>query len=586
MKINKKRIAVVRKEKCNPEACGNLCAKLCPVNRTGKECIRIEDGKAVIEEALCTGCGICANRCPFKAISIINLPKELQHEPIHQYGMNGFHLFNLPMPSFGKVVGIVGRNGIGKTTAIKILAGILKPNLGNLNSQPDYKELIQYFKGTESQHFFELLSEGKIKVSYKPQQVEALTKMYDCTVNELLLKADKIGKLDEFVKSLSLQSILSNKISDVSGGELQRIAIAATFLNDADLYILDEPSSYLDIKQRLSVARFIRSMISPAKSIIVVEHDLIVLDYLADLIHILYGESGVYGVVSSPISAREGINSYLSGYIKEENVRFRDYELKFYSRPEIQAKSSETLIEWTPLKKKMGNFSLEAEEGKILKKTMTGLLGENGIGKTTFMRMLAGELKPDEGNINEAIKIAYKPQYIEIKEDMPVSLFLKEAIQKYSTQLIKPLELDELKDRMLSELSGGELQRVMIASTLAKDADIYLFDEPSAYLDVEQRLSVAKIISNILEVIGKACAVIDHDLLFLDTISSNLLIFHGKPALHGIVKGPFTMEEGMTIFLSDLGITFRRDKDSRRPRANKEGSRLDVMQKAQGRYFY
>jgi ATP-binding cassette subfamily E protein 1 len=587
MKTDKKRIAVIKKERCNPRACGDLCIKLCPVNRMGKECIvKDEKGKAAIDEMLCTGCGICSNRCPFNAISIINLPKELQQEPIHQYGQNGFHLYNLPTPFFGKVTGILGRNGIGKTTAIKILAGLLKPNLGRIDEEAGYEALLQHFKGTEAQIFFEKLKKGEVKVSYKPQKVELIAQQYKGKVRALLSNIDEKGKLDEYAKALGIDAILSRNISDISGGELQRVAIAATLLKDANLYILDEPSSYLDVKQRLRTAKFIRSLLSPQVGIMVVEHDLVVLDYLADMINILYGEAGVYGVVSIPKTVREGINVYLSGYLREDNVRFRDHELKFYSRPSLMSKSSESLIEWTPLKKQLGDFSMESDEGKITKKAMIGVLGENGIGKTTFMKLLAGELEPDEGEINEEIKIAYKPQYIEIEKDMLVALFLKEAIKKYSNQLIKPFGIDSLKERMLSELSGGELQRVMITHTLSKDADVFLFDEPSAYLDVEQRLMVAKTISTIMEIIGKSCVVVDHDLLFLDAISSYLMVFQGKPAKFGKIKGPLEMEEGMGLFLKDLGITFRRDKDSKRPRANKEGSQLDTSQKSKGIYFY
>jgi ATP-binding cassette subfamily E protein 1 len=587
MKTDKKRIAVIKKERCNPRACGDLCIKLCPVNRMGKECIvKDEKGKAAIDEMLCTGCGICSNRCPFNAISIINLPKELQQEPIHQYGQNGFHLYNLPTPFFGKVTGILGRNGIGKTTAIKILAGLLKPNLGRIDEEAGYEALLQHFKGTEAQIFFEKLKKGEVKVSYKPQKVELIAQQYKGKVRALLSNIDEKGKLDEYAKALGIDAILSRNISDISGGELQRVAIAATLLKDANLYILDEPSSYLDVKQRLRTAKFIRSLLSPQVGIMVVEHDLVVLDYLADMINILYGEAGVYGVVSIPKTVREGINVYLSGYLREDNVRFRDHELKFYSRPSLMSKSSESLIEWTSLKKQLGDFSMESDEGKITKKAMIGVLGENGIGKTTFMKLLAGELEPDEGEINEEIKIAYKPQYIEIEKDMLVALFLKEAIKKYSNQLIKPFGIDSLKERMLSELSGGELQRVMITHTLSKDADVFLFDEPSAYLDVEQRLMVAKTISTIMEIIGKSCVVVDHDLLFLDAISSYLMVFQGKPAKFGKIKGPLEMEEGMGLFLKDLGITFRRDKDSKRPRANKEGSQLDTSQKSKGIYFY
>ena len=157
LKSMKKRIAIIKRDKCHPEKCGDyLCIRLCPINRTGEECIIKREGKASINEELCNGCGICQNRCPFEAMDIINLPQELNENPIHQYGENQFRLYKLPVPIFGKVVGIIGRNGIGKSTAINILSGNLKPNFGDLNKKEiDYDELIEKFKGTEAQLFFE-----------------------------------------------------------------------------------------------------------------------------------------------------------------------------------------------------------------------------------------------------------------------------------------------------------------------------------------------------------------------------------------------------------------------------------------------
>ena len=234
------RVAVVKKERCNPLGCGNyLCMRVCPVNRMGAECIKIDEGKKVaIDESLCTGCGICPKKCPFEALYIINLPEQLKEDPIYRFGKNGFSLYGLPTPIFGKVVGIVGRNGIGKSTAIKVLAGILKPNFGK-EKEGTYEDLIEKFKGTETQNFFEKVNEGKIKISYKPQAVESIPKQFNGFVEDLLKKADEKNQFSEIVEKLDLKKILKNKLSEISGGELQRVAIAATVLKEANLYIFD-----------------------------------------------------------------------------------------------------------------------------------------------------------------------------------------------------------------------------------------------------------------------------------------------------------------------------------------------------------
>jgi len=582
------RIAVIQKDRCNPIGCGNyLCIRICPINRTGKECITEgNDKKPLIDEELCTGCGICPNRCPFEAISIINLPEELKQSPIHKYGQNGFHLYNLPTPIFGKVVGVLGKNAIGKSTAIKVLAGVLKPNLGELDKETIYDDLIQFFKGTEAQGFFEKMKDGKIKVSYKPQQVDLIPKTHKGKVIDLLKKVDEKGELDKVTELLELKEILDNNIQHISGGELQRVAIAATVLKDANVYIFDEPTSYLDIKQRIKVSQFIRSLASENTAILVVEHDLIIIDYMTDLIHLMYGKEGCYGIVSQTKATRTGINVYLHGYLKEENIRFRDHEIKFLERPPLKKKGHESLIFWKNVEKVLGKFHLKAEKGEIYKHTVNGILGENGIGKTSFVRILAHDIKHDKGEIDSKLSVSYKPQYLKSDSDELVMNVLKEAIQKYEVQLIRPLELKPLFLKKLNELSGGELQRVSIALCLSKKADLYLLDEPSAYLDVEQRLIVSKVIKDFVEHRGVSALIVDHDLLFVDYLSDHLIVFDGTPAIDGFVNGPFSMEEGMNKFLADLRITMRRDPESKRPRVNKLDSQMDRKQKAQNKLYY
>ncbi|MBI2665861.1 ribosome biogenesis/translation initiation ATPase RLI [Candidatus Woesearchaeota archaeon] len=586
----RKRIAIIDRQKCHPQECGNyLCAKLCPVNRAGGDCIYPGDDagkKARIDELLCTGCGICPNRCPFGAITIINLPETLNKSPLHRYGENLFELYSLPTPLFGQVTGIVGKNGLGKSTAFKIMANQLKPNLGQWKNPPEFKEVINYFKGTETQKFMEQLQQNKIVISYKPQQVDLIPKQFSGTVKELLVKVDQQNKLNTVCQELQLTNFLDNNITQISGGELQRVAIAAASLKNANLYLFDEPTSYLDIKQRINCSHFIRSMATEKVAPLVIEHDLVILDYLTDLINVMYGQEGAFGIVSGVKSSREGINAFLEGYLKEENVRFRDHAIKFEKAQEKKGNVIRKLLSWNNLNVNVGKFQLKTGMGTLYKNEIVGILGENGIGKTTFVKMLAGLVKQDSGEIDEKVRVSYKPQYLETESEMLVAEFLQEAVQKYNHQLIEPLGLDKFFAQKLSELSGGQLQRVAVAKCLSQEADLFLLDEPSAYLDVEQRLLISKIIQNIAFERDVTILVVDHDLMFLDYLSDRLIVFTGEPAKEGLLQGPFKMQEGMNMFLQSLDITLRRDINSHRPRINKKDSVKDREQRKEGKWYY
>ena len=156
------------------------------------------------------------------------------------------------------------------------------------------------------------------------------------------------------------------------------------------------------------------------------------------------------------------------------------------------------MLSWDNLQKKLGNFVLKTGKGLLYKNEIVGILGENGIGKTSFVKILAGVMDADAGEITDKVVVSYKPQYLEASDDLVMSV-LHDAVRKYDAQLIKPLGIQPLLLKPLNELSGGELQRVAIALCLSKQAQLYLLDEPSAYLDVEQRLSVSKVIRSFME---------------------------------------------------------------------------------------
>jgi ATP-binding cassette subfamily E protein 1 len=551
-----------------------------------------EKGKPSISERLCVGEGICVHKCPFDAIRIIGLADELESELVHQFDENGFRLFRLPSPTKGKVLGLLGPNGIGKTTAINILAGQLVPNLGKLDVEPSWDAVIDFFAGKELQGYFEQLSSGDYTSSMKPQYVDMIPKHHGGKVFELLAKLPMADKVEEVTKELELTHVLDSKLADLSGGELQRLAIAATILKEADIYFFDEPSSYLDIYQRLKIGKVLHKL-AEEKQVVIIEHDLAILDFLADNVHIIYGSEGAYGVLSQPRGVRTAINTYLSGFLREENIRFRDKPIIFEASPPKEAWSGEILLNYPPMEKRFdGGFSLETRGGKLHEGEVVGVVGPNATGKSTFVKMLAGEIKPDSGSVSTTMRLSYKPQYIDVDFEGTVQeLFWSELGEAFESQFFtseieRPLEVKHLYNKNVSNLSGGEHQRVAIAVALTREADIYLLDEPSAYLDSNQRMNVAKTIRRVMEKGGTSSLVVDHDIYFLDLISDSILVFEGEGARYGSSSGPYDLRTGMNRFLKNVDITFRRDTDSKRPRINKMDSRLDREQKSSGEYYY
>lgn len=586
------RIAVLLKDRCQPKKCNRECINYCPPVRTGVEAIAMGvKGKPVIAEDLCVGCGICVHKCPFEAVKIIGLPQELAGELVHQYGKNAFRLYRLPVPKKGQVIGLLGPNGIGKTTAMSILSGQIVPNLGDYDKPGDWSKVLDKYAGLEIHDYFETLSEGKLKTAMKPQYVDKLPAVHKGLVKQLLKKVDDSDRIDEVSARLGVTGVLSRDIAKLSGGELQRVALAATLLKDADVYFFDEPSSYLDIYQRLEIAKVIQE-VSEHKQVMVIEHDLAVMDFLADLVHIMYGEEGAYGVMAQPRAVRTAINVYLDGYLREENIRFRDTKIKFERRPPRTDWESEVLVRFPALTKRFKSFTLKVKEGIIKKGEVVGAVGPNATGKTTFVKMLAGEIEPTSGKVMGEISVSYKPQYIKPEFDGTVREMLASSIGKdfesgfFQSEIAHPLSLKYLMEKHLDTLSGGELQRVAIADCIGQTADIYLLDEPSAYLDSNQRMIASKTIRRAIEKMGKSALVVDHDVYMIDLISDSLMVFSGEPSLKGHAEGPMDMREGMNSFLADVQITFRRDQDTSRPRINKKDSRLDREQKSKGEYYY
>ena len=590
------RVAVLDQDLCQPKKCGLECIKYCPVNKSGAECIVLneESKKAQIDEDICNGCGICVKVCPFDAITIVNLASELATDKIHQYGQNSFRLFKLPTPKKGEVVGLLGRNGMGKSTVVNILSGNLKPNLGRYENPPEWNEILKHYSGTELKQHFEKIEQKQIRASIKPQQVHHIAEAFDGTGKELLDKYDERGVTRELIRELGLENSMEQNLKELSGGELQRIAVAAATSKDAEFYFFDEPSSYNDVFQRTGVARVIQNLAKIGKSVMVVEHDLTLLDFLSDYIEVLYGEPGAYGIVSTILSTKIGINVFLDGYLPNENVRFRDKKFSFdvsSSTTDIFEEGS-TIVTYPKLVKKYPSFSVTIEAGEVRKGEVLGIMGANALGKTTMMKMIAGVEKPDIGSIDKKIKIAYKPQYLQNDIDVEVVSVLDKANGNpvegsiEEEQILEPLKIKKLYNKSIKNLSGGELQKIAVASCLLQKVDLYALDEPSAFLDVEDRIAVAKFIQKFVRSFGKSAIIIDHDLQLMDLISDSIVIFEGESGIEGRATTPMKKADAMNRFLKSLDMSFRRDERSLRPRVNKLESRLDKEQKTSGNFYY
>ncbi|MEC7708296.1 MAG: ribosome biogenesis/translation initiation ATPase RLI [Candidatus Thermoplasmatota archaeon] len=586
------RVAVLLEERCKPNS--NAFAYLKKYSAMcDRECIQVEGSKCKILETACPVCFTRAKHCPDDAVKIINLPEELDTDLTHSFGENSFRLFRLPSPRQDQIVGILGPNGLGKSTAINLLSGTFRPTLGDWSKPPpEWEQVISTFPRGELRDYLSLVSEEEVSIAVKPQYIDKLPRIFEGEVKELLTRVDDRGEIEKYSEIMAISHIIDRKLGDLSGGELQRVAICATLLKEADVYFFDEPSSYLDIYERMRMVGVVRDLAERGKRVLVVEHDLAILDVLCDLVHVIYGDRSAYGIFTPPRSTRTAINAYLDGYLPEENVRIRDKPIRFLRGRTRGEEVGTPVLKWGSIEKDLGEFRLKTGEGEVKSAEVVGVVGPNATGKTTLVKIIAGELDPDEGWCTMDSKVSYKPQHVRsdfegtVQDWLDYELGSKWRSGEFHTQVTRALQVDKMQDLQASKLSGGELQAVSIAICLGKEADLYLFDEPSAHLDANARMEAAKAIRRTMESNEKAAMVIDHDTYFLDIVSDSILVFQGEGGKNGHAVGPLSLRKGMNLFLSDADVTFRRDVESHRPRINKPSSRKDREQKSSGEYFY
>ena len=614
-----KKVYRIDYDKCDHRSCGRICQTHCPVVLTNsrkkshekklEEPIRLKktEDRIIIVGEYCLKCGICVNTCPRKAISVLNLLSEPDNVPLlHEYEGSHFKVYGLPVLVPEQVVGFCGPNGIGKSTIMNILAGKLLPNFGNKDEIPTLDTVAKNFKNNFMRQLYLDLKDASVKIAFKEQVLRILFDRYEGKTVKQILEAHIETPPDftqEIFRALDIPAIENRYLKQCSGGELQRFAIALVMLQNSDILLIDEPCTFLDVKKRFVLAELLQKKAhsvynnSRRNAIAVVEHDLTVLDYLSDSVQLFYGEPHVFGVVTTLKSTKNGINSYLDGYLKAENIQFREQVIGF--KKSVSDRDWKNNIEYFHFfdidKTFPGGFSLHVSAGTVYQSEILGIVGENGCGKSTFAKLLIGEIKPDNDSmllIDRELQISYKPQYITKDFDGTAKEFIMNFSQNYDFSegimrlIYEPLGADGLFEKRIVDLSGGELQRVFIAACLAKRADLYILDEPSAYLDVEERLKVSSVIRSCTKARGATAICVEHDIQICDALADRLLLFTGQPGVKGYTIGPLGKRDGMNEFLKILDVTFRRDEENGRARINKKGSSLDLEQRANNEYFY
>ena len=395
------------------------------------------------------------------------------HLKIHKYG-TGFRLYQLPTLTKGKVTGLVGPNGIGKSTIMNILSKSLKPNFGDASSSQNWSEIATKIKDNNIRNHFA----QDAKISYKKQVLRILFEKYQGkTINEILLPKKSHPQYEQILDALDIVSIEDRYLKQCSGGELQRFSIANVLLTDAEVVLIDEPCTFLDVKKRIDLAEALQDLKEEDKAFLVVDHDLAILDYMSDMVHLFYGEPSKFGIISRILNVKSGINTYLNGFIASDNTEFRENKIRF--RKTVSGRTwanARIFAEWPELTKSFDSFKLEIGKGVLYENEVLGVVGQNGLGKTTLFKILVGQLIPDGKNwdLYERYSISYKPQYITADFKGTVEEFITEFSRKYihteqlSQELYQPLGVESIFSTPISKLSGGQLQRTFIAACLNK----------------------------------------------------------------------------------------------------------------------
>ncbi len=425
---------------------------------------------------------------------------------------------NITIPN-GEIVLLCGESGSGKTTFSRLLNGLIPSYYeGDLNGT-----VYVFEKNTSEAQLYELAPHvGSVFQNPKSQFYTLLTDteiVFACE-NIGLCKDDILTRFDNTVKSLNIENLVGKSLFALSGGEKQKIAIASVDTLLPDVFVLDEPTSNLDIKAIQDMQNILSVWKKQGKTVIIAEHRLSWLRDIAD--RVLYFKDGK---IAEDLSAELFFKKPLSML---HNMGLR-------ASPTFEPKktsnhSGEYLMTIEGFEYSINNAKiLDIQRLQIPKGSVVAVLGNNGAGKTTFVRVLCGLLKKAKGRLIFNDKTCTYKQRLAlcymVMQDVNHQLFSESVTEEVllgldvagesernmiADDMLSSLDLLEYKDAHPLSLSGGQRQRVAIAGAIATHKEIIVFDEPTSGLDYRHMKDVAQSIEKLSDM-GKTQFIITHD---------------------------------------------------------------------------
>ena len=537
-------------------------------------------------------------------------------------------------------VGLIGRNGNGKSTFLKVVAGVLDPDKGSLNKPGDYEigYLSQEQELEDEKNVLETVFEGDTPVmravrNYEQKMLELSIDPESTTVQKQFTHAQtemdthNAWNADSSAKRiLSILGIsdMNKKVGEMSGGQKKRVALAQVLIQTPDLLILDEPTNHLDFEMITWLEKYLKNY---KGALIVVTHDRYFLNRVVDrIVELTNGQleeySGNYQAYVEEKARREELQEAADHKANQlfkqelawmrEGVRARGTKQK--ARIErfenLKGRVSQTTqdfsIEMDLASSRLGKQVFEFEEASyqiednvildhfnyiIQTHDRIGITGENGTGKSTFLNLLTEKIPLDSGilRVGETVRVGYFQQdNIDIPDDKRIINYLQEVAEEVNRKDGTSLNITQLLDQfmftsqqrgaLIRSLSGGEKRRLYLVRLLMERPNVLLLDEPTNNLDID----TLNVLESYIEEFPGAVLTVSHDRYFLDKITDKLLVFEGT----GKIREFFgTAEEYFLKTQENQRIAQKEDKkedkiinEEKAATSSKEKTKLNYME--------